>query len=209
MVCGDDLVATQDGLIKRVRPLHPLMGNYIIVEHGGTWCDMYEHMQDFSAETGQPVKAGDLIGHMGTTGSSTGAHLHYEIRSCPYSQFYDVGTLGGFSGMPKHAIDPKPFLDAVAKLGAESKDHAALVTAKASLTPEEAAYLNAYAFNKALWSKLWEAMKKYPKRNGGSYGKDYATAVIRATGFEWATVSYIWAMPNASEVWRKLWWQMT
>jgi len=112
-VVGDPLYATADGIVMRVRPMHPLMGNYVVMEHDKSWCDMDEHMNDFAVKVGQIIKAGDLIGHMGTTGRSTGAHLHYEIRDCPYARFYDKGTLQGFVNMPKYAIDPKPYLDAV------------------------------------------------------------------------------------------------
>ena len=41
---------------------------------------MYAHLTDYSVKAGQAIKAGDVIGRLGTTGSSTGVHLHYEIR---------------------------------------------------------------------------------------------------------------------------------
>ena len=208
-VIGDPLYATADGIVKRVRPLHPLMGNYIVMEHDRAWCDMDEHMNDFAVKAGQTVKAGDLIGHMGTTGQSTGAHLHYEIRNCPYSKFYETGVLGGFDGMPKYAIDPKPYLDAAGQAVPGKSDHAALVTAKAGLTSAEVAYINRYTYRNLVWECLWDAMKNYPKRSTGSYGKDYATAVARACDFEGQTVAYLWRCPNAAELWRRLWWQMT
>lgn len=208
-VIGDPLYATADGIVKRVRPLQPIMGNYIVTEHGGTWCDMFEHMNDFGVETGQTVKAGDIVGHMGTTGQSTGAHLHYEIRNCPYSKFYETGVLGGFDNMPKYAIDPKPYLDAVGQAVPGKSDHAALVTLKAGLTAAEVAYINKYTYRNLVWECLWDAMKNYPKRTAGSYGKDYATAVARACDFEWQTISFINAYPGKVDLWRKLWWQMT
>jgi murein DD-endopeptidase MepM/ murein hydrolase activator NlpD len=55
-------------------------GKLVIVEHSKAWATFYAHMNDFAVKEGQWVKKGDVIGYVGSTGRSTGTHLHLEIR---------------------------------------------------------------------------------------------------------------------------------
>lgn len=55
-------------------------GNYIIVDHGGGVASLYGHCKLLKVKVGDNVKAGQWIGVVGSTGLSTGAHLHFEIR---------------------------------------------------------------------------------------------------------------------------------
>jgi len=55
-------------------------GNWIIIDHGGGFSTLYGHMSRLRASEGQSVKQGELIGDMGSTGHSTGPHLHFETR---------------------------------------------------------------------------------------------------------------------------------
>ena len=55
-------------------------GLYVAIEHGGELQTRYGHMSRLNVEAGQQVKKGDIIGYVGTTGRSTGPHLHYEVR---------------------------------------------------------------------------------------------------------------------------------
>ena len=55
-------------------------GNCIVIDHGGGLSTLYGHMSRLRAGDGQRVDAGDLIGDMGSTGNSTGSHLHFETR---------------------------------------------------------------------------------------------------------------------------------
>ncbi|HYM62260.1 MAG TPA: M23 family metallopeptidase [Thermoanaerobaculia bacterium] len=55
-------------------------GNVIYVSHGNGYSTRYGHLSSFAARPGQRVKRGDIIAYVGSTGRSTGPHLHYEVR---------------------------------------------------------------------------------------------------------------------------------
>lgn len=55
-------------------------GNYVIVDHGGGYMTVYAHMSSVSVSKGQTLKKGQQVGKVGSTGRSTGPHLHFEIR---------------------------------------------------------------------------------------------------------------------------------
>ncbi len=55
-------------------------GNLVVVEHPGGWMTYYAHFTEIAVEVGQNVHQGELLGGAGTTGYSTGPHLHFEIR---------------------------------------------------------------------------------------------------------------------------------
>jgi len=56
-------------------------GNRVVIDHGNGTKTLYAHMSSFSVVVGQTVKRGDKLGMMGSTGRSTGTHLHFEIRT--------------------------------------------------------------------------------------------------------------------------------
>ena len=55
-------------------------GNYVVVSHSDGTSTLYAHMNSRNATVGQTVSQGQVIGYVGTTGSSTGNHLHFEVR---------------------------------------------------------------------------------------------------------------------------------
>ena len=55
-------------------------GNYVVVDHGNGNTTLYAHMNSRAVKAGDVVKQGQVLGYVGTTGRSTGNHLHYEIR---------------------------------------------------------------------------------------------------------------------------------
>ena len=55
-------------------------GNYIIIQHDGTYSTLYGHLTSASVSVGDYVQQGQVIGTVGSTGWSTGAHLHFEVR---------------------------------------------------------------------------------------------------------------------------------
>jgi murein DD-endopeptidase MepM/ murein hydrolase activator NlpD len=55
-------------------------GNHVIIVHGNGWVSIYGHLASFAVGNGQTVGRGQTIGYEGSTGNSTGPHLHFEIR---------------------------------------------------------------------------------------------------------------------------------
>ena len=76
---GNKVITTADGTIL-VAETRENYGKMIIIDHGFGWSTRYGHLASFSVREGQRVKRGDLIGFVGSTGRSTGPHLHYEVR---------------------------------------------------------------------------------------------------------------------------------
>jgi murein DD-endopeptidase MepM/ murein hydrolase activator NlpD len=88
---GTPVYATADGMVARAEPFSSY-GNYIQIEHGGELQTRYAHLSGFAVVAGQQVTKGQLIGFVGTTGRSTGPHLHYEVR------------------VAGEAVDPTPYM---------------------------------------------------------------------------------------------------
>jgi len=76
---GTPIYATADGIVGRAQRLGGY-GNYVEVEHGNAIQTRYGHMSSYIVHPGQQVKKGDILGYVGSTGRSTGNHLHYEVR---------------------------------------------------------------------------------------------------------------------------------
>lgn len=75
---GSAVYAVADGIIQFVGP-HGGHGNYIRMDHGGGVATGYGHLSRFAVNGGMRVRAGQVIGYVGSTGLSTGPHLHYEV----------------------------------------------------------------------------------------------------------------------------------
>lgn len=76
---GGDVVAFTAGKVASVIQGDPGAGNFIVLDHGGGVTSRYLHLASTSVSSGQSVKAGTKIGVEGSTGGSTGPHLHFEI----------------------------------------------------------------------------------------------------------------------------------
>jgi murein DD-endopeptidase MepM/ murein hydrolase activator NlpD len=77
---GTPVYATADGIVDRSEWNNGGYGNLIEIDHGQGIQTRYGHLSQRIAQPGQRVHRGDLIGLMGSTGRSTGSHLHYEVR---------------------------------------------------------------------------------------------------------------------------------
>ena len=76
---GTPIYATADGLVSRADHFSSY-GLYVQIEHGADLETRYAHMSRIAVAAGERVSKGDIIGYVGSTGRSTGPHLHYEVR---------------------------------------------------------------------------------------------------------------------------------
>lgn len=76
---GTPIYAAADGLVSRADRFSSY-GLYVSLEHGANMQTRYGHMSRLNVAAGQRVKKGEIIGYVGSTGRSTGPHLHYEVR---------------------------------------------------------------------------------------------------------------------------------
>ncbi len=77
---GDPVYATADGKVSSAA-MAGNYGNLVVIDHGFGIETRYGHLSAFKVHDGQVVKRGDLLGLVGMTGRTTGAHLHYEVRA--------------------------------------------------------------------------------------------------------------------------------
>lgn len=85
-------------------------GNYVIVAHSNGTNTLYAHMSRIGCTKGQTVHQGDVIGYVGSTGRSTGNHLHFEVRQGserkdPLNYFKDKALYGRDNGVSKPVWD--------------------------------------------------------------------------------------------------------
>ena len=76
---GTNIYAAKSGVVT-TSTYNRSYGNYVVVSHSDGTSTLYAHMKKRNATVGQTVKQGAVIGYVGTTGSSTGNHLHFEVR---------------------------------------------------------------------------------------------------------------------------------
>ena len=76
---GTPIHAAADGVVSRA-DWFSSYGLFVSLEHGGSLQTRYGHMSRLNVAAGQQIHKGDVIGYIGTTGRSTGPHLHYEVR---------------------------------------------------------------------------------------------------------------------------------
>ncbi|WP_293881366.1 M23 family metallopeptidase [Sphingomonas sp.] len=96
---GTSIYATADGVVARSE-WSGGYGNLVEIDHGRGIQTRYGHLSASLVHAGQRVKRGQLIARMGSTGRSTGSHLHYEVR------------------LDGHAVNPMPFLQSASYLAA-------------------------------------------------------------------------------------------
>jgi len=95
---GDPVRVTANGKVT-IAGMNGGYGNMVEVDHGNGFATRYGHMSKIEVKVGQQVRIGEIIGRIGSTGRSTGPHLHYETR------------------IDGEAVDPQKFLRAGLRLG--------------------------------------------------------------------------------------------
>ncbi|MDW7772266.1 MAG: M23 family metallopeptidase [Desulfobulbaceae bacterium] len=76
---GDEIRATADGTVIKATS-NNVLGRHIFISHGNGFETIFAHMNKTFVKKGELVKRGQVIGHIGNSGRSTGSHLHYGIR---------------------------------------------------------------------------------------------------------------------------------
>jgi murein DD-endopeptidase MepM/ murein hydrolase activator NlpD len=76
---GTPIHATNEGVV-RVAGQYPIKGGLVVLDHGFGVTSLYFHQSRIAVQVGDVVERGDVIGYVGTTGLSTGPHLHWEMR---------------------------------------------------------------------------------------------------------------------------------
>ncbi len=82
---GTPVLATADGKVATAERKAGY-GNYIEIDHGYNYSSRYAHLSELTVKQGDMVKRGQIIGRVGSSGISTGSHLHYEVRYKDESQ---------------------------------------------------------------------------------------------------------------------------
>ncbi len=77
---GGRILAADSGTVVAAGWDNSGYGNRVIVDHGNGLSTLYAHMSVIRVQAGQSVRKGDVVGDMGSTGRSTGTHLHFEVR---------------------------------------------------------------------------------------------------------------------------------
>jgi len=76
---GSAILATADGIVSFAGPL-AAFGNVVFINHGHGFTTFYAHSSKIKVKEGQSVKRGDVVAYVGTTGRTTGPHVHYEVQ---------------------------------------------------------------------------------------------------------------------------------
>lgn len=77
---GKKLVATKGGTVIRAVHSNSGYGNYVMIDHGGGYASLYGHCSKLAVSVGQKVSQGQVVAYIGSSGYSTGPHVHFEIR---------------------------------------------------------------------------------------------------------------------------------
>ncbi|PIR97828.1 MAG: hypothetical protein COT89_02880 [Candidatus Colwellbacteria bacterium CG10_big_fil_rev_8_21_14_0_10_42_22] len=101
---GTEVRAAANGKVVRVdyNGLYYQYGNYVLIDHQNGLSTLYAHLSRTTVSTGESVGQGDLIGYVGSTGFSTGPHLHFGLYATPSGGWKTGGTResGGLVSVP-------------------------------------------------------------------------------------------------------------
>jgi murein DD-endopeptidase MepM/ murein hydrolase activator NlpD len=82
---GSEVIVAREGIVENLG-YNKILGNFIVVKHEGGYTTIYGHLKKYFVELNQKLTFGMIIGQVGSTGYSTGPHLHFEIRKSGQSK---------------------------------------------------------------------------------------------------------------------------
>lgn len=108
---GTPVYSTGDGVVTKISKSIRGYGNLIVIDHGFGYTTRYAHLSSFLIKKGQKIKRGQAIGLVGNTGTSTGPHLHYEVRKKkraidPINFYFEDLTPEQYNEMIKQSRQP-------------------------------------------------------------------------------------------------------
>jgi len=77
---GTDVYAARDGRVAE-SGVNAVLGQYVVIAHEGGWSTVYGHLSQRRVRLNDRIESGMIIGNVGSTGESTGPHLHFEVRN--------------------------------------------------------------------------------------------------------------------------------
>ncbi len=94
---GTPVLAARDGMVI-IEDFSATDGNYLVIQHTDGTSALYAHLKDYAVPAGTTVQTGQVIGSVGSTGASTGSHLHFEVRDADSNpvdplNYYDLNAL--------------------------------------------------------------------------------------------------------------------
>ena len=109
---GDAIRATANGTVIKAQ-MGNGYGREVVIDHGHGIETVYAHLSGFAVTEGQDVRRGDIIGYVGSSGRSTGPHLHYEVRIHdtpvnPHKYLRDTMTQFASVSATQHPTAPHP-----------------------------------------------------------------------------------------------------
>ncbi len=99
---GTPIYAADGGIVSRVdyNGLYYQYGRYILIQHANNFTTLYAHLSRSAVSDGQIVKRGELIGYVGSTGLSTGPHLHFGLYITPAGGWRKTTSAPGLLSIP-------------------------------------------------------------------------------------------------------------
>ena len=98
---GTSVLAADGGTVESVKYLDYSYGHHVVINHGNGYKSWYGHMTTISVKKGDKVSQGQEIGKSGSTGNSSGPHLHFEVRKSPYSHTQNTINVCNYIGQNK------------------------------------------------------------------------------------------------------------
>lgn len=100
---GTPVVSAGAGLVVSVNASGAAYGNHVVVKHSDGYYTLYAHLSAITVRIGQSVTAGQQVGNVGSTGASSGPHLHFEVRTHPTD--FGVGVfIGPMGWLRSHGV---------------------------------------------------------------------------------------------------------